>query len=43
MAKKYETVSAKLALDARTPKTLISHLSTQINLIQYFRSSFAFI
>ena len=27
----------KRSLDARTPKTLISHLSTQVNLIQYFR------
>ena len=34
---------AKLSLDARTPKTLISHLITQVNLIQYFCSFFNFI
>ena len=28
----------KLSLDARTPKTSISHLSPQVNLIQHFRS-----
>ena len=28
----------KFSLDARTPKTLISHLGTQVNSIQYFRS-----
>ena len=31
---------AKLSLDSRTLKTLISHLSTEVNLIQYFRSFF---
>ena len=30
------------AVDARTRKTSISHLSTQINLIQYFGSIFHF-
>ena len=30
------------AIDARAQKTLISHLSTQICLIQYFRSIFYF-
>ena len=34
---------AKLSLDARRPKPLISHLSTQVNLIQYFHSFFPFI
>ena len=28
------------SIDARTIKTLISHFSTQINVIQYFRSIF---
>ena len=31
---------SKLSLDAGTPKTLIIHLSTQVNLIQYFGSFF---
>ena len=34
MAKKKLRISAKLSLDARTPKTLMNHLSTQVNLIQ---------
>ena len=34
---------AKLSVDARTPKTLISHQSTKVNLIQYCRSFFIFI
>ena len=40
---KYQSVNAKLSLEARTPKTLIKHLSTQVNLIQYFHSFFTFI
>ena len=32
----------QLTLDARTPKTLISNLSPQVDLIQYFRSFFPF-
>ena len=30
--------TANFSLDERTPKTLISHLSTIVNLIQYFCS-----
>ena len=29
-------------MEARTPKTLISHLSTRINRVQYFYSLFNF-
>ena len=35
-------VGAKLSIDTRTLKYLTSHLSTQINLIHYFRSFFHF-
>ena len=33
VSKGYLRISAKLSLDARTPKTLMSHISTQGNLI----------
>ena len=35
-------VRAKLSMDARPLKTLISYLRARINLIQYFRSIFHF-
>ena len=37
MAKKELRISVKLSLNAKTPKTLFSHLSVQLNLIQHFR------
>ena len=43
MDKKELRVSTKLSLDARTPKTLIGQLTTQVNLIQYFCYFFTFI
>ena len=36
-------VGAELSIDARTLKALIIHLSTRINLIQYFRFFSTFI